>query len=88
MMNRKFSWIVVIIIVSGCATYTGVQLERQYGTPAPRDRVVEAVPPGHVDYWNDVKPVIEQRYPLNETADAMRYVGEGHAQGKVVINVE
>lgn len=35
-----------------------------------------------------IKPVIEQRYPLAKTADAMRYVSEGHAQGKVVINVD
>ena len=35
-----------------------------------------------------IKPVIEQRYPLAKTADAMRYVSEGHARGKVVINVD
>ena len=35
-----------------------------------------------------VKPVIDQQYPLSETADALRYLGEGHAQGKIVIVVE
>ncbi|MFN2284603.1 MAG: NAD(P)-dependent alcohol dehydrogenase [Anaerolineae bacterium] len=35
-----------------------------------------------------VKPVIEQRYPLSETAEALRYLGEGHARGKIVINVD
>jgi len=35
-----------------------------------------------------VKPVIDRRYPLNEVPDAIRYLEEGHAQGKVVINVE
>jgi len=34
-----------------------------------------------------VKPVVERRYPLSETADALRYMGEGHAQGKIVISV-
>ena len=34
-----------------------------------------------------VKPVIDKRYPLNETAQALRYLGEGHARGKVVITV-
>ena len=34
-----------------------------------------------------VKPVIDKRYPLNETAHALRYLGEGHARGKVVITV-
>ena len=33
-------------------------------------------------------PVIDRRYPLSETAQALRYLGEGHARGKVVITVE
>ncbi len=33
-------------------------------------------------------PFIDRRYPLNETAEAFRYFGEGHAKGKVVITVE
>jgi len=32
-----------------------------------------------------VKPVIDRRYPLQEAAAALRYLGEGHAKGKVVI---
>jgi NADPH:quinone reductase-like Zn-dependent oxidoreductase len=34
-----------------------------------------------------VTPVIDRRYELSEVADALRYMGEGHAQGKVVITV-
>ena len=34
-----------------------------------------------------VKPVIERRHELNEIADAFRYMGEGHAQGKIVVTV-
>jgi NADPH:quinone reductase-like Zn-dependent oxidoreductase len=34
-----------------------------------------------------VVPVIDRRYPLSETAEAIRYLEEGHAQGKVVIAV-
>ena len=34
-----------------------------------------------------VVPVIDRCYPLNETAEALRYLGEGHAKGKVVITV-
>jgi NADPH:quinone reductase-like Zn-dependent oxidoreductase len=34
-----------------------------------------------------VTPVIDRRYELGEIADALRYLGEGHAQGKVVITV-
>lgn len=35
-----------------------------------------------------VVPVIERRYPLSETADAIRYLIEGHARGKIVITVD
>jgi len=34
-----------------------------------------------------VKPVVERRYELVEVADALRYMGEGHARGKIVIGV-
>src|SRR6184192_270311 len=35
-----------------------------------------------------VTPVIDRRYPLGETAEAIRYLEAGHAKGKVVITVE
>ncbi len=35
-----------------------------------------------------VRPVIDRHFPLSETADAIRYLEAGHAQGKVVITVE
>ena len=35
-----------------------------------------------------IKPVIDRRYPLNETVEALRYLGAGHAKGKVVVTVE
>jgi len=34
-----------------------------------------------------VTPVIDRTYPLSETPEAIGYVGEGHARGKVVITV-
>lgn len=34
-----------------------------------------------------VTPVIDQRFGLRETADAIRYVEQGHARGKVVVDV-
>jgi len=34
-----------------------------------------------------VKPVIDRCYPLSEVPEALRYYGEGHARGKVVITV-
>jgi len=35
-----------------------------------------------------VVPVIDRRYTLSEVAEALRYFGEGHAKGKVVITLE
>lgn len=34
-----------------------------------------------------IKPVIDRQYPLEETAEAIRYISAGHAKGKVVLNV-
>jgi NADPH:quinone reductase-like Zn-dependent oxidoreductase len=34
-----------------------------------------------------VTPVVERTYPLSETAEALRYLGEGHARGKIVVTV-
>jgi len=34
-----------------------------------------------------VTPAIDRRYALSEAAEALRYLGEGHARGKVVITV-
>ncbi len=34
-----------------------------------------------------LKSIIDKRYPLNETAEALRYLEEGHARGKTVITV-
>jgi NADPH:quinone reductase-like Zn-dependent oxidoreductase len=34
-----------------------------------------------------IKPVIDKKYTLSEAAEALRYLEEGHARGKVVIKV-
>jgi NADPH:quinone reductase-like Zn-dependent oxidoreductase len=34
-----------------------------------------------------VTPVIDRTYSLNETAEAVRYVGTGHARGKVIVSI-
>jgi NADPH:quinone reductase-like Zn-dependent oxidoreductase len=34
-----------------------------------------------------VKPVIERQYQLSDAPEALRYLGEGHAKGKLVITV-
>ncbi|MBK9052301.1 MAG: NAD(P)-dependent alcohol dehydrogenase [Chloroflexi bacterium] len=34
-----------------------------------------------------VVPVIDRCYPLSEVSEALRYLGEGHARGKIVITI-
>ena len=35
----------------------------------------------------DVKPVIDRCFPLSEVPEALQYMGEGHALGKVIITM-
>ena len=35
-----------------------------------------------------IKPVIDRCYPLEKTADAFRYFGEGRFKGKIVVTIE
>jgi len=35
-----------------------------------------------------ITTVIDRRFPLSQVPEAMRYLGEGHAKGKVVVTVE
>jgi NADPH:quinone reductase-like Zn-dependent oxidoreductase len=34
-----------------------------------------------------VKPIVERTYPLSDAAEALAYLGEGHAMGKIAITV-
>jgi NADPH:quinone reductase-like Zn-dependent oxidoreductase len=34
-----------------------------------------------------VKPVIDRRFPLDEIVDALRWVDDGHARGKVIVTM-
>jgi NADPH:quinone reductase-like Zn-dependent oxidoreductase len=34
-----------------------------------------------------ISPVIDRTYPLSEVPEAIRYLEQGHASGKVVITV-
>ena len=36
---------------------------------------------------NKVTPIVDRRYPLCEAPEAIRYLKQGHARGKVVITV-
>ena len=58
-------------------------LRRYLSTPSHADLKVlaELVEAGHLT------PVIDKTYPLHETAAALRHIEDGHARGKVVVNL-
>lgn len=36
----------------------------------------------------DIRPAIDRRYPLDEVVDALKWVDDGHAKGKVIISFD
>jgi NADPH:quinone reductase-like Zn-dependent oxidoreductase len=43
---------------------------------------------GDLIHVGKITPVIDRTYKLSDAADALRYLDEGHARGKVIITVE
>ena len=81
----KMSRLIQHAVVGSVASRTGSKKIRFMGNPkiVQQDLIVlkELIETGKV------KPVIDRRYPLSETPAAIRYLEEGHARGKVIINV-
>jgi len=61
---------------------------KKMGALMPKENPKDLVFLGELLKAGKVVPVIDRRYPLSEVAEAIRYYGEGHARGKVVITVE
>ena len=61
---------------------------RQLGNLAHHPNQSDLVTVRELVEAGQVRPVIDRRYPLRETAEALRYYGGGHARGKVVITIE
>ncbi len=59
-LNRIYK-LSIIAFVGGCAAMGANQMEQRFGNSEPRERVVEELPSQAIDYWSDVKPIIEQR---------------------------
>lgn len=60
-LGKKTRLFLLVTFLTGCTTFGAMKLSELYGPSQPRDRVVEKLDSDQVDYWNDVKPVIETR---------------------------
>ena len=61
-MNSKHTFIsLFILLLSGCATISAINFESLYGPAQPRERVVAKLETDQIDYWNEVKPILENR---------------------------
>ncbi len=65
MKYQRFHWpsviVLVIILVSGCTALGTARYDQLYGTAEPGEREVATLPPNTIDYWSQVKPIVENR---------------------------
>jgi NADPH:quinone reductase-like Zn-dependent oxidoreductase len=83
MVGGSLSQVVKTLLFGIFMSIGGKKMRFLAAKPSPKDLeyIVKLVEEGKI------KPVIDRRYPLAETAQAMQYLSEGHARGKVVIEV-
>jgi len=53
--------VLTALLIGGCAGMRGVQLDEEYGEAGPRHRLTVDAAGQRVDYWRDVKPVLDSR---------------------------
>jgi NADPH:quinone reductase-like Zn-dependent oxidoreductase len=68
-------------MLAGFLTAGKVSMVMMKGNPQDRATLADLMGTG------TVTPVIDRRYPLAQVPEAIRYLEEGHARGKVVIAV-
>jgi NADPH:quinone reductase-like Zn-dependent oxidoreductase len=73
------------MLIGPCISMTG---SKKIGTVSLRPNQEDLVFMKELLEAGKVVPVIDRRYLLNEVPDALKYLEEGHALGKVVITVE
>ena len=61
MKISRFNWVLATVFVAGCAAIGARQFEQTFGPAEPRERAVETLSSESVDYWAEVKPIVENR---------------------------
>jgi hypothetical protein len=59
--------VLTALLISGCAGMRGVELDESYGEAQPRNRLTVDAASQRVDYWRDVKPVLDSRSAMDVT---------------------
>ncbi len=83
MVGGTLPYVFKMLILGPLISMTGTRKMGILGVKPNKDMayMIELIESGKV------VPVIDKRYPLMEVPEALRYVGEGHAKGKVVITL-
>jgi 2-desacetyl-2-hydroxyethyl bacteriochlorophyllide A dehydrogenase len=83
LVGGALSQVVKTMVFGAFMSLGGKKMRFLAAKPDPKDLefIIKLVEEG----W--VKPVIDRRYPLHQIAEAMRYLSQGHARGKVIISV-
>jgi NADPH:quinone reductase-like Zn-dependent oxidoreductase len=68
--------------------FTGRSADKKVRLLAVRMGVQQLTPLIELIQAGKVTTVIDRRYPLSEVPEALRYLGDGHAKGKVVITLD
>lgn len=80
------SLLLQVAITGGWVSKTSDKKIGLMGSARPNKKDLEIIR----DYMetSKLKPVIDRRYPLEQTAEAITYLEEGHARGKVIISIK
>ncbi len=58
---QKYTLTIIILILSGCAVIPTGHLKKQFGKPTIQERELDTLPEGYIDFWSEVKPILDKR---------------------------
>jgi NADPH:quinone reductase-like Zn-dependent oxidoreductase len=82
--GRWFAWLWKPLLAWAISPFTSQKFGMIFAELNPNDLGTLA----QLMQSGQLTPVIDRTYKLNDAADALRYLEQGHARGKVVVNVE